>query len=123
MPARSMLEDPAALGPVPVRTSGCPGVHAATIAKHSVFAFEFMRGDHGRKWGGRDEVVRATTRRAARRGWVSVRDKLHGRVVEHRRVVEMAPPIIVIRRLTDEHGAQPRLASKRVRVLPKLRIR
>src|SRR5512140_657247 len=53
-------------------------------------------------------------------GWVSPRDKLHGRVVERRRVVEMALPIIVIRRLTDERGAQPRVASKRVRGLPKL---
>ena len=50
-------------------------------------------------------------------GWVSARDKLHGRVVERRRVVEMALTVIVIRWSTDERGAQPRLASKRVRVL------
>jgi hypothetical protein len=51
-------------------------------------------------------------------GWVSARDKLHGRAVERRRVVEMALPVIVIRWSTDERGAQPRLASKRVRGLP-----
>ena len=50
-----------------------------------------------------------------------MRDKLHGRVVGRRWVVEMALPVIAIRWSTDEHGAQPRLASKRVRVLPKLR--
>jgi hypothetical protein len=32
---------------------------------------------------------------------------LHGRVVERRPVVEMALPIIVIRRSTDERGAHP----------------
>src|SRR5512140_120613 len=52
-------------------------------------------------------------------GWVSLRDKLHGRVVERRRVVEMAPPIIVIRWSTDEQRTLPRLASKRVRGLQK----
>src|SRR5512144_2164776 len=51
-------------------------------------------------------------------GWVSARDKLHGRVVERRWVVEMARTVIVIRRSTDECGAQPRVASERVRVLP-----
>src|SRR3954469_3751855 len=72
--------------------------------------------------GGRDEVGPSGNAPRSEAGWVSVRDKLHGRVVEHRWVVEMAPPIIMIRRLTDEHGAQPRLASKRVRGLQKLRI-
>ena len=32
--------------------------------------------------------------------------------------MEMAPPVIVIRRSTDERRAQPRVASKRVRGLP-----
>jgi len=52
-------------------------------------------------------------------GWVSARDKLHGRVVVRQPVVEMALPVIAIRWLTDERGAQPRVASKRVRGLPK----
>ena len=51
-------------------------------------------------------------------GWVSLRDKLHGRVEERRRVVEMALTVIVIRRSTDEQRTLPRLASKRVRDLP-----
>jgi len=54
-------------------------------------------------------------------GWVSARDKLHGRVVERRWVVEMARTVIVIRRCTDECGAQPRVASARVRVHRELR--
>src|SRR3954466_12532545 len=54
-------------------------------------------------------------------GWVSSRDKLHGRVVRRPSVVEMALPVITIRWSTDERGAQTRVASKRVRVLRELR--
>ena len=48
-------------------------------------------------------------------GWVSPRDKLHGRVVERRRVVEMARTIIAIRRLTDEVTTLEGLAHGRLR--------
>jgi hypothetical protein len=44
-------------------------------------------------------------------------DKLHGRVVGRRSVVEMAPSVAVIRWLTDDRGAQSRGASARVGVL------
>jgi hypothetical protein len=37
--------------------------------------------------------------------------------IERRPVVEMAPPVIVIRRLTDERRTQTRVASARVRGL------
>jgi hypothetical protein len=40
-------------------------------------------------------------------GWGSPRDKLHGRVVERRRVVEVALAVIVIRRSTEERGPGP----------------
>jgi hypothetical protein len=56
-------------------------------------------------------------------GWVLPRDRLHGRVVDRRSVVEMAPHIIAIRRSTDERRTQTRVASKRVRVLLALRVR
>jgi len=47
------------------------------------------------------------------------RDKLHGRLVDRRSVVEMAPSVVMIRPSTDERGAQTRVASARVGVLPK----
>jgi len=56
-------------------------------------------------------------------GWVLPRDRLHGRVVGRRSVVEMARTVIVIRRSTDERRTQTRGASKRVRGLQELRIR
>ncbi len=60
----------------------------------------------------------ARRQRAAQRcGLGSGRDKLHGRVVQGRPVVEMARTVIVIRRSTDETRAQTRAASARVCVL------
>jgi hypothetical protein len=47
---------------------------------------------------------------------------LHGRVVGRRPVVEMARPVIVIRRLTDDRGAQTRVASKRARDLARVGV-
>jgi hypothetical protein len=68
-------------------------------------------------WPGRS-VPRATSTRsaAARAGFRREIDSQAG-WIERRPVVEMAPPIIAIRRLTDERRAQTRDASARVRVL------
>src|SRR3954466_8027786 len=70
-----------------------------------------------------DGATRNANAQRSGAGWVSARDRLHGRVVGRRSVVEMAPEIIAIRWLTDEGGAQPRVASKRVGDLPRLRVR
>src|SRR4051812_47326703 len=71
--------------------------------------------DLERKWDGRDRVGTGGNAQRSGAGWVSARDKLHGRVVGRQPVVEMAPPVIMIRWLTDECGTLPRVASKRVR--------
>jgi hypothetical protein len=53
--------------------------------------------------------VRASTRSAAIRGLGTSGDRLHGRVVDRRRVVEMAPRIIAIRWSTDGARTQTRV--------------
>jgi len=49
-------------------------------------------------------------------GWVTARDKLHGRVVDRRRVVEMSPPYIldsvVNGRATDPDPRRQRACSR-----------
>jgi hypothetical protein len=68
------------------------------------------------------DPMRTSTRSVATSGWPANGDKLHGRVVARRRVVEMAPPLSTIRRLTDGVRRPARVASERVRILLDLRI-
>jgi hypothetical protein len=50
-------------------------------------------------------------------GWVPSEINCTAGWIRRRSVVEMALPVIVIRWLTDERGAQTRVASARARVL------
>jgi len=56
-------------------------------------------------------------------GWVRARDRLHGRVVERRPVVEMAPPSMLDSVVNGRAPDPARGASARVRVLRELTAR
>jgi hypothetical protein len=58
-------------------------------------------------------------------GWVTARDRLHGRVVDRRRVVEMAPPSmldsVVNGRATDPDPRRQRACSRSLESLQPVR--
>ena len=67
------------------------------------------------------DPMRTSTRSVATSAWPANGEKLHGRAVARRRVVEMAQPLSTIRRLTDGVRRPARVASERVRILLDLR--